>query len=217
MTGRSGGHTGSQANPWRPGAGHGVTTRLALQSSVRLGLEGLLEHLQRDRGEVVAEELWALGLVVVAFLYFAAVSIVLTLIDLDTQRLPNSIVLPSYLVAGILFALAAGLGGDWAALARSGIGMASLYTLYFVLRLVRPGGMGGGDVKLVAAVALWLPFGAVIKLLWVMSIAGGVLSAAMMLRQRLGKKEEAPEVPYGVAIAFGGFWLIGERFLNQFG
>ena len=40
---------------------------------------------------------------IVAFLYFAAISIVLTLIDLDTHRLPNSIVLPSYLVAGVLF------------------------------------------------------------------------------------------------------------------
>ena len=25
-----------------------------------------------------------------------------------------------------------------------------------------------------------------------------------------------PEIPYGIAIAFGGFWLIGERILNQF-
>ena len=47
------------------------------------------------------------ALVIVAFLYFAAISIVLTLIDLDTHRLPNSIVLPSYLVAGILFIVAA--------------------------------------------------------------------------------------------------------------
>lgn len=81
----------------------------------------------------------------------------------------------------------------------------------------RFGMMGGGDVKLIAAIALWLPLSAVVKLLVIMSIAGGVISAAMMLRQRLRKKEGALEVPYGVAIAFGGFWLIGERFLNQFG
>src|SRR3712207_5580018 len=35
------------------------------------------------------------------------------------------------------------------------------------------GGMGGGDVKMVAAVALWLPYQALIMLLVIMSIAGG--------------------------------------------
>ena len=79
------------------------------------------------------------------------------------------------------------------------------------------GAMGGGDVKLVAALALWLPLGAVIKLLVIMSIAGGVLTVAMLVRHRLAKSGKELEIPYGVAIAFGGFWLIAERFLNQFG
>src|SRR3990170_2318076 len=35
-------------------------------------------------------------LTLVAFLYFAAISVALALIDLDTHRLPNSIVLPAY-------------------------------------------------------------------------------------------------------------------------
>ena len=46
-------------------------------------------------GAVHAADIWALALVIVAYLYFAAISIVLTLIDLDTHRLPNGIVLPS--------------------------------------------------------------------------------------------------------------------------
>ncbi len=44
------------------------------------------------------------SLVLVAYLYFAAISIVLTLIDLDTARLPNAIVLPSYIVGLALLA-----------------------------------------------------------------------------------------------------------------
>ena len=81
----------------------------------------------------------------------------------------------------------------------------------------RFGAMGGGDVKMVAALALWLPVGAVLKLLVIMSLAGGVLTAVMLARHRLAKSGTKLEIPYGVAIAFGGFWLIGERFLNQFG
>jgi prepilin peptidase CpaA len=77
--------------------------------------------------------------------------------------------------------------------------------------------MGGGDVKMLAALALWLPPLALMKLLVVMSIAGGVLTVAMAVRHRVSRAEHKLEVPYGVAIAFGGFWLIGERFLNQFG
>jgi prepilin peptidase CpaA len=94
------------------------------------------------------------------------------------------------------------------------VGVAAAVFLLFALAF-RLGAMGGGDVKLVAAIALWLPPVATVKLLVVMSIAGGVLTLAMMARR--GSGGDKIEVPYGVAIAFGGLWLIGERFLNQFG
>jgi prepilin peptidase CpaA len=78
------------------------------------------------------------------------------------------------------------------------------------------GMMGGGDVKLLAALALWLPVGAVLNLLVIMSIVGGLLTLVMMLRHRMKKNEGELEVPYGVAIALGGFWVIAEPFLNHF-
>jgi prepilin peptidase CpaA len=85
------------------------------------------------------------------------------------------------------------------------------FTLAFVI-----GQMGGGDVKLLGALALWLPWPAVVQLLVIMSIAGGVLTLALAVPHRLAKRTAALEIPYGIAIAFAGFWLIGERFLNQF-
>ena len=42
--------------------------------------------------------------------------------------------------------------------------------------------MGGGDVKLIGALALWLPWQAVLVLLVIMSLAGGVLTLAMLIR-----------------------------------
>jgi len=78
------------------------------------------------------------------------------------------------------------------------------------------GWMGGGDVKLLGALALWMPWGAMLYLLAIMSIAGGVLTLAMLIPHRIAKTAGNPEVPYGIAIAFAGLWLIGERFLNQF-
>ena len=76
--------------------------------------------------------------------------------------------------------------------------------------------MGGGDVKMLAALALWLPPGAVLQLLVVMSLAGGVLTVAMLIPHRIARKAGQLEIPYGIAIAFAGFWLISERILNQF-
>jgi prepilin peptidase CpaA len=95
------------------------------------------------------------------------------------------------------------------------VGVALGVFLAFAL-LFHLGAMGGGDVKLVAALALWLPAGAVLNLLIIMSIVGGVLTLAMLVRHRLRKSEEELEIPYGVAIAFGGVWVIAEPFLNHF-
>ena len=99
---------------------------------------------------------WAWTIETVAFLYLAAVSIALAAIDLDTRRLPNAIVLPSYAVVGGLLTAACIAGAPWSSLLRAAIGMAALYVFYFLLRVIRPGGMGGGDVKLAGLVGLVL-------------------------------------------------------------
>lgn len=91
------------------------------------------------------------------------------------------------------------------------LGVFALFAVLFGL-----GMMGGGDVKLIGAVALWLPAVAVLNLLIIMALAGGVLTIAMIVRKRLAKSEAELEVPYGVAIAFAGIWVIAEPFLNQF-
>lgn len=77
------------------------------------------------------------------------------------------------------------------------------------------GMMGGGDVKLIAALALWLPVGPFLTLLMVMSLAGGAVTLLMMAERRLWPSEAALEIPYGVAIAFAGLLALREPILNQ--
>jgi len=96
------------------------------------------------------------------------------------------------------------------------IGVASLVFALFAIAFA-VGAMGGGDVKLLGAVALWLPAQAVPVLIVIMSLAGGALTLAMYIRHRLARHEGRLEIPYGVAISFGALWLISERFLNHFG
>ena len=78
------------------------------------------------------------------------------------------------------------------------------------------GMMGGGDVKLAAALALWFSPASTLKFLVLMSLAGGVLTLAVMALHRMKRREGRPEIPYGVAIAFGGLVILTQRFLNQF-
>ena len=78
------------------------------------------------------------------------------------------------------------------------------------------GMMAGANVKLAAALALWFSPLSTLRFLVVMSIAGGVLTLVVLAAHRLRKKTGKPEVPYGVAIAFGGLVILIQRFLNQF-
>ena len=76
------------------------------------------------------------------------------------------------------------------------------------------GMMGGGDVKLIGAIALWLPMQPLLWMLMVMSLAGGVVTLAIVIEGRLRKRDV--EVPYGVAIAIAGLLALREPVLNQF-
>ena len=143
----------------------------------------------------------------------AAMLIVAAAGDLRTRTIPNWLN-GAIALAAIPFWIASGMS-LWPEIALQ-IGVAAIVFGLFAIAF-QFGAMGGGDVKMVAAVALWLPLGAVLKLLVIMSLAGGVLTLVMLVRHRLAKSGKELEIPYGVAIAFGGFWLIGERFLNQFG
>jgi prepilin peptidase CpaA len=91
---------------------------------------------------------------------------------------------------------------------------AAVFALFAVTFFI--GMMGGGDVKLAAALALWFPPAATLKFLVLMSIAGGILTVLVLVVHRLRKREGRPEIPYGVAIAFGGLGILAQRYLNQF-
>lgn len=153
------------------------------------------------------------GLSLLLLAALAAMLLVVCWCDLKARNIPNLLTLAIALLA-IPFWWSTALP-LWPNAALQ-IGMAAIVFAVFAIAFAI-GAMGGGDVKLVAAIALWLPFQAVFALLFLMSVAGGVLTLAMWLRHRLARRSEPLEIPYGVAIAFGGLWLISERFLNQFG
>lgn len=138
----------------------------------------------------------------IAFLYFAAVSVALAAIDIDVHRLPDRIVLPSY-AAAVPLAVAGLIQGDlvaiWRMLAAAGI----LVAFYLVLALLKPGGMGLGDVKLAGVIGLFLGYLGWAQLAVGVGAAfllGGVFGIVLMLTKRAGRM---------TAVAFGPWMLAG--------
>jgi leader peptidase (prepilin peptidase) / N-methyltransferase len=159
-------------------------------------------------------------LVLAAYLWFAASGIALTLIDLDTRRLPHSITGPAFFVCLALLVAACALGADWWALARAMIGAAALYLFYALLRAVRPDGMGGGDVRLAAVIGLmlgWLGWWPLAVGAFMAFLLGGVFGIALLLSGRGGRRTAIPFGPWIVLGAWVGVVageLIGRTYVS---
>jgi prepilin peptidase CpaA len=161
------------------------------------------------------------GLVLVAALW-----------DVFSRRIPN--LLP--LIIAALYLVQAAIVGDWASLPwhlLCGMGVLVVGIMIFAL-----GWLGGGDVKLLAALALWAGPDHLILLLLMTCLAGGVLALAYVLPIILSRnpaisngidwffvkilRKPAPliqtsktlglQLPYGVAIAAAGFVVFYQFF-----
>lgn len=134
-----------------------------------------------------------------AYLYFGAIAVTLALIDLDTFRLPNVIVLPSYLAGGALLGIAAGVEHDGAAVVRGLLGMAVYYGAFFVLWFAYPRGMGFGDVKLAGVLGLFLGYlgwGILAVGAFAGVLLGGIVGIGLVLFAGAGRKTRVPYGPF---------------------
>jgi len=142
----------------------------------------------------------------------AALLVLAAIIDVRTFTISNRLNLTVALLAP-LYWLSVALT-PWPGIA---IQIAAGATVFAILAgAFYAGMMGGGDVKLAAALALWFPPSVTLRFLVLMSIAGGVLTLGLLVWHRTKRREGRPEIPYGVAIAFGGLAILAQRFLNQF-
>ncbi|TFD66587.1 prepilin peptidase [Cryobacterium gelidum] len=147
-----------------------------------------------------------IAVTLVVFLYLAAVSVALAMIDLDTYTLPNKIVVPAYPVSAALLVTAALLLGEPGRLVPAVIGGAALFALYLTLALLYPGGMGLGDVKLAGVLGLFLGFlgwGPLVVGAFSAFLLGGVFSLVLVITRRANRKSSIPFGPWMLA----GAWL----------
>lgn len=144
-----------------------------------------------------------------AYLYLAVVAVLLAVVDLQHRLLPNRVVFPSDGIGALLLLLPAALTPAWGHLIRGLVAAVVLYVVFWLLRLIYPPGMGGGDVKLAFLLGLylgWLGWGAVV----VGAVAGfavqAVLSVGLLAVRRVGLRTQ---LPFGPAMLLGAALAIG--------
>lgn len=146
-----------------------------------------------------------LGLVLVTLL------VPVTLIDLDHRIIPNRLTGPAA-VAAVAIGFALDPSGETGRLIAGAVGGG----LFLLAALARPGGMGMGDVKLVAVLGLFLG-SALAPALLVALLAGSVVGAVIIARQGAAAGRKTA-VPFGPFLALGGIVavLVGQPLVDLY-
>jgi prepilin peptidase CpaA len=83
----------------------------------------------------------------------------------------------------------------------------AVFAAFFALKW-----MGGGDVKLLTALALWIEPEWFLRLLVIMALVGGVLTIVLGAWHVTRRQHHKLAIPYGVAIAAAGLWVLGTHY-----
>ncbi|WP_196157058.1 A24 family peptidase [Reinekea sp. G2M2-21] len=134
------------------------------------------------------------GVATFALIVFIWCLISLTMIDFDTQLLPDSIVLP-LLWAGLLLNLNTTFTDLNIAIIGAVAGYLSLWSIYWLFKLLTgKEGMGHGDFKLFAAFGAWFGWQALPLIILLSSLVGAVVGIVLIIA--LGRDKQVP-IPFG--------------------
>lgn len=153
-----------------------------------------------------------------AYLWFVAVTVTLTLTDMDTKLIPNRILYPGTVIALVLL-IGGGLIENGPILRALG-GGALYFVLLFVLALIARGGFGFGDVKLAFLLGMFAAYQSwdtLIVAIFAAFLLGGLVSLLLVVFRIRSRKDAIPFGPYlvlgaYVAIAWAGTiatWYLG--------
>lgn len=139
------------------------------------------------------------------FIYaiFCSSLVVITFIDLDFQIIPDVITLPGILVgivAGSLFVPDPFMRHSLLGFKASALGLLAGGGLFYAIAVISKGGMGGGDIKMMAMVGALMGWKSVLLTVFLGSFTGAVFGIFLMITRGKGRKTK---IPFGPFLAFG--------------
>ena len=133
--------------------------------------------------------------------------VALTMIDFDTQLLPDGITLPLMWLGLVLnyFGVLTDFGSAfWGAVA----GYLSLWSVYWLFKLATgKEGMGHGDFKLLAALGAWLGWQLLPAVILLSSLVGAIVGISLMVFRKHGREVPIPFGPYLAAAGLLSLWF----------
>lgn len=147
---------------------------------------------------------FALSLAALALFVVAATT------DGVERRIPNAVPAGLALVGLARISLDVAAGGAWTMVAADVGGATALFVLGAAG--FRFGLVGGGDVKLLAAAALWVGASSLPPFLMTTAFAGGLLAVGFLAAALVRRDGGKVALPYGIAIAAGGILVTGSAF-----
>ncbi|HSF32454.1 MAG TPA: prepilin peptidase [Candidatus Tectomicrobia bacterium] len=146
----------------------------------------------------------------VIYASMASTLLVVALIDLDYKIIPNIITLP-----GIIVGLSLSLSGLPITPLTSFLGVLTGGTLFYLIAFISKGGMGGGDIKLIAMIGAFLGWQGSLFTIFSSALLGSMVGVILML---LGKKGRKDKVPYGPFLSCGAiiFVLSGDDLIQWY-
>ncbi|GLZ35832.1 hypothetical protein Lesp02_80190 [Lentzea sp. NBRC 105346] len=181
------------------GVGAGVALRGPVSRFTRVGWVFLLVSA------VVVAALaarFAGSVEVLAFATLGALGVALAFIDAAVERLPDVLTLPAYPIVVGLLAVAAVVSGRLDTLWRALLGGLVLFVFYFALGAVRPGDLGGGDVKLAGVLGVglaWLGWQSLALGAALGFVLSAVVSLVLLAARRITLRSQLPFGPFMLA------------------
>ncbi|EEG78348.1 prepilin peptidase [Dethiobacter alkaliphilus] len=128
---------------------------------------------------------------------FFAILLVIFFIDIDHQIIPNRLVL-------LLLGYSLLIQVVWPQVAWSDALLGGLLGggLFLFLAVVSGGGMGGGDIKLVAVLGLWYGWAQLLLLMFLAFLGGGLIGGILLI---LGIKKRKDGIPFGPFLVLAAF------------
>lgn len=143
-----------------------------------------------------------------AYLWFAALTLTLGIIDLDVKRIPNRVLYPGTGVAVVLVVAGGLVEGSGGAVVRALAGGAAYFSALLVVALVARGGFGMGDVKLaflLGVFAAYRSWGSLVVAVFGGFVLGGLAAIVLLVARRAGRRDL---IPFGPALVVGAWVAI---------